>query len=375
MSDDERRSTYSYRGGAPEVVRLESARRSKPSSSVTSTTSSEMRPRPTSDAPAITIEPLAPLDPSLVAEATGASASSRPRQITPHSSALPAIASQAVDELMTHTPIDLEAIMPRIERLFEHTEPLLRERFPGPFWADPRRAQQPPKRGAEVSGIASALVRLRDRATPIVLAMLDSPRSDQRCAAAYVAGELPHPPLTEALGRLTLHDDPSSRLAAVVNLPRHVSGPAYASVVDRLRKAAAFGASSDARIRAIQALEELRDAGSVPALIAFLREPDAEITEVATDALRTLTARVLGTFRWSMWQRANDRRARFHWLIDALTQWDAELRGVASAELVRLTGIGRVLGKDATRAEAKGLEAHYLQYWADEMRQLGEDRT
>jgi hypothetical protein len=288
---------------------------------------------------------------------------------------MPALASMTVDELMTHAPVSLETVMPRIERLFEHVEPLLVERFPGPLWTDPRRTHARVPRGSEISGIAACLVALGARAVPAVLRLLGSSRSDQRCAAAFVAGELPFAPVVESLGALALHADPSTRLAALTVLPDLGLAPGARQVIERIRKSASWAQTSDIRVAAIQALEELRDAHSVPMLVGFLSESDIEIAELARHALLRITARAFGPLRWKLWLRTNAKRARFHWLLDALRQWNGELRSLAADELIRLTGHGKALAPNARRSEAKGLEAHYLQYWAEEMRQLGDARS
>lgn len=311
----------------------------------------------------------------------------RKRQITPHASAMPALASQAVDELMTQAPISIATIMPRIERLLDHATPLLVERFPGPLWSDSRRAASEEKRGEEISGIAACFVALGERGLPSIVRLMASERSVQRCAAAYVAGELPWAASVEALAQAALHPDPSTRLAALVALARHSEvrhdphardsgmrdvASSYAGVVARLRKSASFAATLDVRLWSIQALEELRDPGCVPMLVAFLHGPDDEVADAARAALVTLTARSLGRLRWRVWLRANADRPRFLWLTAALRQWNAALRTVASVELVRMTGHGRALLAGSTRAEARGLEAYYLECWAEKMQHLGE---
>lgn len=355
VGEDERKSIYRAQGVGTEVVRLDKARASR-GNTPPSTPRSSIRPTTHSQAPEISIPALR--EPNL-------------RQNDAHSTAVPSLSQTLVDEITSLSPGNVVPVLSRLDRIFEHVEPVLVERFPGPLWVDPRRPYTETPRGYELSAIAACLIAMRTRAVPSVVTLLASPRADVRFFAAFVAREMPFAAVVEALGRLALHADPTSRLAAVSVLPLLSHAPGHPAVVTGMRLASQPGQPREIRVRAVQALEELRDAGAVPDLVSYLRDPDDEVADVARDALRAIAARTQGRFAWKRFLSKNAHRPRLLWLVDALTQWDADMRLVASIELARLTGSGRPLAPGHRLRDAKALVAHYTAYWSDISKRLG----
>lgn len=316
---DDPNSVYLFRDGPTEVVRLDDERRARdearrPRSSV--------RPK---RGPALDVQTTDELrDSGIAAEVLDGAA-------------LRALAIQLVDEICARAPGDVAPILGRLVLHYETAESRILERFPGPLWIDARRLTDGHVHARAISALSACLVAVPDLAVRTTLTLLHSPRSEQRNVAAFLARDIARGELLPRLFELALHDDPSARLASITVLPdvAHVDG--FDAHLARLRE---FAIQTEARIarRAIQALEELRDAASVPILVDTLRVGDPEVADAARSALRIITGREQGRFRWMLWLRSNQSTPRFQWLVEALGQQDEELRRVASSELGRLTG-------------------------------------
>lgn len=362
MTADKRTSRYHVRGGSPEVVRLDAKRaRSAPP-----TRPSEKRPIAHSTLEDKGAEKAAlppPPSPTISQAAPKRDArfehrdppprernSPRPETITIDAvatsvhvgdvdpRALEQLVAELVDDLIRSEPMGVGSLVPRVERLFDRLTPHYARRFPGPLWVDLRVPHADPPRGDSVSGMAACLVALGERSVPLVIELMRSPRSDQRFCAALVARELPFEPVTAALVDLALHDDPSSRLAAALVLPEISHARGHASAVETLRRIVRDSRETTLRVRAAQALEELRDAGAVPALVSLLGSGEPELVEAARCALRTITAHTHSRIGWWFWLRAHGNEPRFAWLRAAMEDGDAEHGAIAKRELVRLLG-------------------------------------
>lgn len=326
MTADKRTSRYHVQGGPTEVVRLDI-----PRSAVPPRIRSEKRPiaHPTLEAGDQDLSRAQTPEPTRTTRPRTAAAD--PRTHDEH-------AMRLLEEILGCDPKAVEPLMPRVERFFDHLAPHYMRRFPGPLWVDLRVPQTEPPRGAMVSGMSACLVAMGERSVPVVLGLLRSSRSDQRFCAALVARELPFEPVPAALVDLALHDDPSSRLAAALVLPEISHARGHAAAVDTLRRIVRDARETTLRVRAAQALEELRDAGAVPALVSLLGSGDPELVEVARSALRTITAHSYSRLGWWFWLRSHGNEPRFAWLRAAMENGDPEHGAIAQRELIRLLG-------------------------------------
>jgi hypothetical protein len=141
-----------------------------------------------------------------------------------------------------------------------------------------------------------------------------------------------------------------------------VTAAALEPTLKRWRASVAAGGSEAAA--AIEKLQELRDPGTVPVLLDRLGD-DSALGKTVHAALVILTRHDFGTtrWRWTRWWREWKGRHRIEWLIDALTEKDAELRLQAAQELEELSG--RYFGYhfDLGRREREEARRRFTDWW------------
>jgi hypothetical protein len=146
-------------------------------------------------------------------------------------------------------------------------------------------------------------------------------------------------------------------------LRRHLHQPALEQALGRWRAAVRSGGPDV--VAAIEALTELRDREVVPLLLDRLGGGDERVNRAAQVALRTLTRHDFGgtRWRWSRWWREWKDRHRIEWLIDALTEKDAELRLEAAQELEELSGHYFGYHFDLGRREREEARRRWVDWW------------
>jgi hypothetical protein len=157
--------------------------------------------------------------------------------------------------------------------------------------------------------------------------------------------------------------EPARRRELGRALRRQLGEPAVEQALRRWR-AAALTRGSDAP-SAILALGELRDRETVPLLIDQLNDGNAEVGKAAQTALLAISCHDFGNarWRWSRWWREWKGRHRIEWLIDALTEKNAELRLQAAQELEEVSG--RYFGYhfDLGRREREEARRRWFDWW------------
>jgi hypothetical protein len=154
--------------------------------------------------------------------------------------------------------------------------------------------------------------------------------------------------------------DRKKELARTLRL--HAAEPTLAQALARWREVAAGGGAEAAG--AIETLGELRDRESIPLLIGRLGD-SPRLSQPALVALRAITRHDFGSarWRWTRWWREWKDNHRVEWLIDALTEKDAELRLEAAQELEELSG--RYVGYhfDLGRREREEARRRWFDWW------------
>ena len=122
---------------------------------------------------------------------------------------------------------------------------------------------------------------------------------------------------------------------------------------------------AEARRRATGALGDLRDDRAVPALVALLEDPDADLAATAHRALVGLTAQDFGPsrFRYTSWWNTHQTSHRIEWLIDALTHDHVEIRRAAGEELKAVTKEYFGYYDDLPPAERASAQQRYREWW------------
>ncbi len=131
-----------------------------------------------------------------------------------------------------------------------------------------------------------------------------------------------------------------------------------------------------ARKVAAQALGELRDAESVPTLVATLDDPDPAVVEATHDALTVITRQDFGAMAapWVSWWGRAGQRHRVEWLIDALLHPEPGVRHEASEELKKLTGQYFGYYFNLPKRDRERAHQRYVEWWRSDGAQRFEAR-
>lgn len=245
----------------------------------------------------------------------------------------------------------------------------LMQSFPGPHRIVRAAAGARLPRASEQGAVLQGVVSAGASAIPWLLPVLGDPDPERRYCALLCVAELFEPSVVAPVAALLTDVDYPTRMAALEVLRRHRALPVFDAVWPSLRATALDpGATLEARRAAAYAAGELRDAGSVSALIELLGERDAALVAAARRALVELTRQDFGTDvdRWLGWWSTASRQHRIEWLIDALTLADATIRHEAAEELKTLTG--QVFGYyfNLPRRERERAQQRYRAWWEAE---------
>jgi hypothetical protein len=123
---------------------------------------------------------------------------------------------------------------------------------------------------------------------------------------------------------------------------------------------------------ALIAIGELRDRLAVPLAIDLVDAEDAELAEVARNALIEITKQDFGgnRRRWRAWLAAHGEEARTDWLFAGLGHKVREIRFAASEELWQITGEYFGYHYDSPRREREQARDRWRDWW----RQHGQNR-
>jgi HEAT repeat protein len=247
-------------------------------------------------------------------------------------------------------------------RRADETMAALRRRLPGKLWVD-RYANARPTRASQHGPLLALLVRLGEKAVPLLGELLANEDRELRYYATLACVEVRNAALVAALVPRLFDQDYGVRGAAVDALsayPSRDTDPALQQVRNALH-----GDAARARAAA-HALGELRDVGSVLDLIATT-ERDHTTAEEARRALIQLTKQDFGTKarKWRSWWEKNHDRPRMEWLLDGLAHADDEVRLSASEELKRMTGEYFGYHYDLPKREREEARAKWVKWWEE----------
>lgn len=272
---------------------------------------------------------------------------------------------RSVDQLLTAIegggPGATEAYDEALQRV-EDTLVALRRRLPGKLWVD-RYASVRPTRASQHGPLLALVVRLGEKAVPLLTDCLASDDRELRYYATLACSELRHPQLVHALVLRLFDADHGVRpaaLDALVGFPARDTNHALEPIRNALH-----GDAARARAAA-GALGALRDVGAIPDLIAAT-ERDHSTAEEARRALVQLTKQDFGTKakKWRAWWEKNHERPRVEWMLDGLAHPDDEVRLSASEELKRVTGEYFGYHYDLPRRDREEARLKWLRWWEE----------
>ncbi len=252
--------------------------------------------------------------------------------------------------------------------LGEDALPVLRDLFPGRLWFNRWEPHVQPPRGRSISGLCRTLVAFGDPAVPYVAELIRSDEPESRYYATLVAAELPHPLLVEPLAEALFDDDQGVSRSALYALERLQEQEGVADLKQSLRAmAAATDTDQRSRLLAIRALAVLRDEECIDVLIAAIGERSV-LGEAAWRVLRMLTAQDFADREedWRRWFEENRERSRTEWLIDSLDHDNAEIRAIASRDLVRTSRQSYNYRVDMPADARREIRERYRMWWVSQ---------
>ncbi len=240
--------------------------------------------------------------------------------------------------------------------------------FPGPIEApSSRRGNAGMPRASECGPVLKTLVRIGAPAVPFVVVRTNDADPTIRGFATRVLGEIPSTDSSRAIARRFFDADMDVRRAALTAARLLSSSPDATSALvaelgltaeDRMKP-------TTVRLTSMEVLADLRQAQAVPYLVMALEDNPVDIVQAARRALVTLTRNDFGIdpLRWSEWWRANSKRHRIEWLIDALTHESRDLRRAAGEELKGQTREYFGYYDDLPPLERRQAQDQYREWW------------
>jgi hypothetical protein len=244
--------------------------------------------------------------------------------------------------------------------------PILRDLFPGRLWFNRWEPHVQPPRGRSVSALCRTLVAFGNPAAPHIAKLLRSEEPETRYYATLVAAELPHPLLIEPLATALFDDDQGISRSALHALEVFQEQEGVEGLKKSLRSLAlASDTDQRSRLLAMRALAVLRDEQCIEALIPALSERSV-LGEAAWRVLRMLTAQDFGNQEaaWRDWFTDNRGRSRVEWLIASLDHEDAEIRAIASSDLIRASGQDYGYRVNMPSDDRRAIRERYRLWWS-----------
>lgn len=246
--------------------------------------------------------------------------------------------------------------------------PALVGAFPGPILSELRRGvgDGPPK-ASECGPLLKILARIGPKAAGVLGVRTNDGQPQVRAWATRLLGEMPCLDAARAIARRFIDEDAEVRRAALAAgrmLQAHAT--AGATLAASLSEMLLDSSRRDALTHMIvEAIADLREARTIPALAALLASGSTEVQRSAHWALVVLARNDLGdsASTWDDWWRVNAGRHRIEWLIDALMNESPDIRRAAGDELKSVTKEYFGYYDDLPARERERAQQRYRDWW------------
>jgi hypothetical protein len=275
-------------------------------------------------------------------------------------------AERLVDELCRCGPDQEQPQVAALLRLGDAALVALERRFPGPLWFDRQKPRTRMPAGRDISAVARALFQFEERALPHIAALLAAPQTEARLCAAMLAADRVGPELLWPMYQRLFDPDGQVRLTAIESLPLFQKVAGFDDVLKSLRqKAAAEAEAVPNRLSALEAINALRDPGSIELLADLTAHASRQLSVPAHRTLIAVTAQDFGSVprKWKAWIDKNRRRHRVEWLIDGLMHAEERVRSTAAVELQKLTQVYYGFIASAPKREREHAQQRYKSWW------------
>lgn len=236
--------------------------------------------------------------------------------------------------------------------------------FPGRV-SEPRTSSA---RASECGAIPKVLVHLGRRSVPFLSIRSRDENSVVRRWATLTLGEIPSKDAAEVIAARLFDRVPDVRRAALASARRMNVDPLARRALRASVEAAAIDVTldGDARAGAIEALVDIREYESIPALLSLLEDSDKSVKRAAKWSLTVLMRQDFGTdaSAWRAFWNEHRDEDRIEWLILALDHSSVDLRRAAGDELAGLTGQRFGFDPHGSVSERRLAQSKYREWWA-----------
>lgn len=257
-----------------------------------------------------------------------------------------------------------ESVLDRFVDGGEAAVAALMNAFPGRV-TEPRTSSA---RASECGAIPRVLVHLGRRSVPFLSIRSRDEDAVVRRWATLTLGEIPCKDAAEVIATRLFDRVPDVRRAALASARRMNVDPMARRALRSSVEAAAVDTTldGDARAGAIEALVDIREYESIPALLSLLEDNDKSVKRAAKWALTVLMRQDFGTDiqAWRAFWNEHRDEDRIEWLILALDHSSVDLRRAAGDELAGLTGQRFGFDPHGSASERRLSQSKYREWWA-----------
>jgi hypothetical protein len=234
----------------------------------------------------------------------------------------------------------------------------------------PGRVSEPKSmkvRAQDCGPVLKALVHIGRRAIPFLTVRTWDESPTVRRWATLTLGELPSKDSGEAIATRLLDRSPEVRRAALAAARRIQTDPIARRALRAVVEQSAFDSSlhPDSRAGAIEALVDIREPESIPAMLELMGDSDKSVRRAAKWALTVLLRQDFGTDldAWKEFWAAHRDEHRMEWLILALDHPSSDLRRAAGDELTTLVGDSFGFEAGLAPSERRLAQVKYRTWW------------
>jgi HEAT repeats len=238
--------------------------------------------------------------------------------------------------------------------------------FPGQV-IEPKNMKARPQ---DCGPVLKALIHIGRRSIPFLTVRTWDENPFVRRWATFALGELPSKDSGEAIARRLLDRSPEVRRAALAAARRVQGDPIARRALRSIVEQCAFDTTlhPDSRAGAVEALVDVREPASVPAMLKLLEDSDKSVRRSAKWALTVLLRQDFGTdlASWVAFWEAHRDADRVEWLILALDHPSHDLRRAAGDELSTLAGDSFGYEPQQSAADRRGAQLRFRTWWEEQ---------
>jgi len=248
--------------------------------------------------------------------------------------------------------------------------------FPGPLNFDRYQGTSKLRRVGQHGSLLRTILMFGRSATAHLLPLLDSLDSEVRFYTVFLLTEISMPEALPGLAKRIFDNDRQIRALSIDVMKGLASFPEYRwSVKDVASVLTSSTSTLEKKRLAAEALGELRDPVSIPALSEMLGSVDGILAERCQRSLVKITFTDFGFSerRWLSWWQANKRKHRIEWAVGALNHRIEDIRRAALEDLHKMVdGAIEWPREPLDHKQRRELKRRCLQWWEREGRALNQ---